>query len=89
MQAHKHSEKCREVFAQLSDYLNMELPAEACLEMEAHIAACAPCVEFTESLRRTVELCRQYQPGTLPPPLSEEARAKLQQAYRKMLAEKL
>lgn len=86
MAAHVHSEKCKEVFALLSDYLNLELPTDACAEIESHLAGCAPCVEFAESLRKTVELCRSYRPAELPEPLGTEARDQLMQAYRKMLA---
>ena len=56
----KHEGNCQEVFALLSDYLNLELPPEACAEVEHHLAGCEPCVEFAESLRKTVDLCRQY-----------------------------
>ena len=71
MEPHQHTDgykhdKCKEVFAMLSDYLNMELPPEACQEIEAHIAGCRPCVEFAESLRKTVDLCRHYQPQNFP-----------------------
>jgi anti-sigma factor RsiW len=86
MEPHERSEKCREVFSLLSEYLNLELPPEACREMEAHIAGCAPCVEFTESLRKTVELCRQYRPEAMPTPLEAAAREQLLGAYRKMIA---
>ncbi|MGB6947225.1 MAG: zf-HC2 domain-containing protein [Bryobacteraceae bacterium] len=86
MASHVHSEKCKEVFALLSDYLNLELPPEACAEIEGHLGGCAPCIEFAESLRKTVELCRRYRPAELPEPLGTEARDRLMQAYRKMLA---
>jgi anti-sigma factor RsiW len=85
MAPHRHDEKCREVFALLSEYLNLELPAEACAGVEAHIAGCPPCVEFAESLRKTVELCRRYRPREMPEPLSESARTQLRGAYRRML----
>ena len=81
----KH-DKCKQVFAMLSDYLNLELPAETCREIEAHIAGCEPCVEFAESLRKTVDLCRKYQPTELPAPMGDQAKAQLLEAYRKMLA---
>jgi len=84
--SHERNEKCREVFSLLSEYLNLELPPDACREMEMHIAGCAPCVEFTESLRKTVELCRQYRPEELPEPLGAEAREELLDTYRKMTA---
>jgi len=83
---HEDSESCKEVFALLSDYLNLELPPDACRDIERHLAGCPPCIEFAESLRKTVELCRQYRPAELPGPLGEQAREKLQRAYEKMLA---
>ena len=86
MESHEHSEKCQEVFALLSEYLNLELPPDACREIEQHLAGCAPCVEFAESLRKTVALCRRYQPTELPGPLGETARSELLEAYQKMLA---
>ncbi len=86
MASHEHTERCQEIFALLSDYLNLELPPEACQEIESHLAGCSPCVEFAESLRKTVEICRRYQPTELPEPLGQAAREQLQQAYQKMLA---
>jgi len=85
MQLHERTEKCREVFSLLSEYLNLELPPDACQEMEAHIAGCQPCIEFAESLRKTVELCRSYQPAELPEPLGEKAREQLLESYQRML----
>ena len=86
MEPHRHNDGCKEVFALLSDYLDLELPLEACQEIEAHIAGCSPCSEFAESLRKTVDLCRRYQPTELPAPLGQEAKAQLLEAYGKMLA---
>ena len=85
MEPHERTEKCREVFALLSQYLDVELPPEACREIEAHIAACPPCIEFAESLRQTVELCRRYVPGEIPEPMGSAARDQLLAAYRNML----
>ena len=86
MAAHQHPGQCKEVFAVLSDYLNLELPADACQEIETHLSGCAPCVEFVESLRKTIELCRRYRPSELPAPLGQSARKELLAAYQKMLA---
>jgi len=82
----KRPETCEEVFALLSDYLNLELPPEACAEIESHMAGCDPCVEFAESLRKTVELCRRYQPAEMPAPLTGQARAELEAAWQRVLA---
>jgi len=80
------TEECRRIFATLSEYLDLELPPEACREMEAHLAGCAPCIEFAESLRQTVALCHEYQPADMPGPISETARARLQEAWQRACA---
>ena len=82
----QNSENCREVFALLSEYLNLELPPEACKQIESHLAACPPCIEFAESLRKTIDLCRSYQSKAMPEPLSEQARAELENAWKRMLS---
>jgi anti-sigma factor RsiW len=86
MEPHEHTETCREVFAVLSEYLNLELPPEACQEVESHLADCPPCIEFAESLRKTVELCRSYRPAEMPKPISDNAREQLFDAWQRMLA---
>lgn len=86
MATHVHTDKCKEVFALLSDYLNLELPPDACTEIESHLAGCPPCIEFAESLRKTVELCSHYRPSELPEPIGAQAREQLIDAYQKMLA---
>ena len=64
---------CSEVLELLSDYLNLELPSDACHQIEHHLSGCQPCEEFAESLRKTVDLCRQYRPSELPQPISQSA----------------
>jgi len=80
------TEECKQIFATLSEYLDLELPPAACRELEAHLAGCPPCVEFAESLRKTVALCHEYQAGEMPGPISQAARARLQEAWQRALA---
>jgi RNA polymerase sigma-70 factor (ECF subfamily) len=86
MESHERTEKCKEIFSLLSEYLDLELPPDACQEIESHLAGCPPCIEFAESLRKTVEICRGYRPSELPEPIGKEAREQLLGAYRKVLA---
>jgi anti-sigma factor RsiW len=81
-----HPESCQDVLALLSDYVDFELPLADCGEIERHLAGCAACLEFVESLRNTIALCRAYAPGALLGPLSDRARSELESAWRKMLA---
>jgi anti-sigma factor RsiW len=80
------SERCKEIFAVLSEYLDMELAPASCQELESHLEGCRPCIEFVESLRKSIGLCREYSPSEEPKPLSEEARHELQEAYDEMLS---
>jgi len=84
---HQHgTEDCKKIFATLSEYLDLELPPDACHEMEAHLAGCPPCIEFADSLRQTVALCHEYQASEMPAPISQAARDRLQAAWQQALA---
>ena len=77
---------CQDVFALLSEYIDQELPAGTCEELDRHIQGCTPCVEFVESLRKSVTLGRSYAPGVEAPPVPEALRDALRAAYAKSLA---
>ena len=84
----RRSQSCKEIFALLSDYLDLDLSSGDCRHIEEHLAGCPACVEFVESLRKTIALCHEYEcePGSMPAPLGETARAELEKAWRRMLA---
>ncbi len=77
--------ECHRIFSQLSEYMDAELPVDLCRQIEAHIARCPPCVEFVESLKKTVALCKEIQSEQPPETLTEDARRQLREAYRRML----
>ena len=76
---------CIQIFAMLSQYLDRELPA-ACGDLEEHLRDCPECIQFVESLKRSVELCRQYGASRRPEPVPPEKLAELRTAYDRMLA---
>ena len=78
--------ECRDVFARLSELLDQELPEATCQELERHIENCPPCVEFVESLKKSVALHRTYRPAADAPQLSPEVKEALREAYERMLA---
>jgi anti-sigma factor (TIGR02949 family) len=79
---------CKDLFAVLSKYLDAELTPTDCAAIEQHIAGCPPCVEFVNSLKKTVELCRSAEETPEPPPLSDEVRQRLLEAYQRSMDER-
>jgi anti-sigma factor RsiW len=47
---------CREVVEIVTDYLDGALSPEELARMEAHLAACPPCVTYVEQMRTTRRL---------------------------------
>ena len=78
--------ECADLFARLSEYLDGELSPEARRAVEQHICDCPPCIEFIESLRRTVDLCHHFEPAGSPNPVSPEAKRELLSALQRALA---
>jgi RNA polymerase sigma-70 factor (ECF subfamily) len=79
------SQECREVFARLSEYLDGELPADLCEQIERHIGGCAPCVEFVESLKKSIELTKGVRWSDEPAPLPAATRTRVREAYQAWL----
>ena len=76
---------CEAIFARLSEYLDQELPAATCEELESHIRNCQPCVEFVNSLKKSVGLHRACAPTSDPPALSPAVKQSLREAYQRIL----
>jgi anti-sigma factor RsiW len=86
MDVPKHNAmECKEVFALLSEYLDQNLSAEECEVVRRHIEDCAPCVEFLESLKGSIGLCRDLSATVRPSPLSADMRERLAAIYRQAL----
>jgi RNA polymerase sigma-70 factor (ECF subfamily) len=49
--------QCREIFANLSEYLDGKLEPESCERMRRHIEACPACVAFIQDLKRAIDRC--------------------------------
>lgn len=55
---------CSELLGELCDYIDGELEAELCAEIEAHLAGCPDCRVLVDTLRRTIVLYKtQSQPA--------------------------
>ena len=78
--------RCKELFAELSNYLDDQLDDSLCGELEKHIGGCGPCQVFLASLEATIEECRKA-PAACP--TSKEAarlRKELVRNYKRAVA---
>lgn len=62
---HSH-ENCIALFEKLSEYIDSELDAPTCRDIEAHIRACKPCQVCLGTLKQTVELCKHLENRQVP-----------------------
>ena len=54
----KRPEECRELFANLSEYLDGRVEPVTCDQMRSHIEACPSCVAFLRELKAAIARCR-------------------------------
>lgn len=79
--------RCKRIFASLSEFLDGELPARNCRELERHLAGCKPCVAYLETLKVTAQACQRYGevPAPAPPPeLISSLRAQMMESRSKL-----
>jgi predicted anti-sigma-YlaC factor YlaD len=58
---------CRELLDMLSEYVDGELEARLCNEIEQHMVGCQNCRIVVDSLRKTVSLYQMIQDETAMP----------------------
>jgi anti-sigma factor RsiW len=57
---------CQEIKQQLSGYLDGELDAAVCAELERHLRDCDNCRVVVDTVRKTILLYREYARGSAP-----------------------
>jgi predicted anti-sigma-YlaC factor YlaD len=71
--------KCEDLIGELSDYLDGELEPELCKKLEKHLSGCGNCRLMVDTMKKTVQLCRDGSCEDLP----EDLQQKLNQALAK------
>ncbi len=77
---------CKQMFAQLSDYLDNALDDSLCEELERHMAGCKPCESFLATLQATIEQARQQQNTHPAPDAAAAMRRQIISEFQKALA---
>ena len=57
----KRPDECRDLFANLSEYLDGRVEPITCDKMRGHIEACPSCVAFLRDLRAAIDRCRSLE----------------------------
>jgi RNA polymerase sigma-70 factor (ECF subfamily) len=78
-------QRCRRLFAALSDYMDGVVDDAVCEEMDRHIEHCEPCQAFLASLKSAVAQCRLYSPKC-DEQRTEELRRELLVKYQQAVA---
>jgi len=76
---HQHDFKCSQMLGNLSDYIDGDLQADLCAQIEDHMKTCENCRVVVNTLRKTVELYEKSSEETdeIPGEVKERLFAKL------------
>ena len=80
----KRPEACRNLFANLSEYLDGRVEPRTCEQMREHIEGCPACVAFLRDLRSAIDRCRSMEVACNPG-VGSRLRAILTREYVRML----
>ncbi len=76
--------ECRDLFANLSEYLDGRVEPVTCDQMRSHIEACPACVAFLRDLRAAIDRCRSLE-FPCDSAVAPRLRAMLTREYLRML----
>jgi RNA polymerase sigma-70 factor (ECF subfamily) len=82
--AGKRPDDCRELFSNLSEYLDGRMEPVSCDQARKHIEACPACIAFLRDLRAAIDRCKSLQ---IPcdPDIAARLRAMLTQEYTRLM----
>jgi RNA polymerase sigma-70 factor, ECF subfamily len=79
--------RCKEMFAELSNYLDDELDDSLCEELEKHMDGCEPCKAFLLSLEKSIQMCRIAPNESPDPRIAAKFRRDLLSEYQGLMAD--
>ena len=84
--AQQRPHRCKEMFAELSSYLDDELDDSLCEELEKHMDGCEPCKAFLTSLAESIKQCRLAENASPDPRVAAKLRRELLSEYQNLMA---
>lgn len=77
---------CKEMFAELSNYLDEKLDDSLCEGLEKHMEGCEPCKAFLVSLEKSIQMCRIETNESPDPRIAARLRRELLAEYQNTMA---
>jgi len=74
---------CNKKIQNICDYVDGELDASLCREIEEHLKECKNCRIMVDTLRQTVVLCREGKQVRLPKELEDKLNNALRKKWEK------
>ena len=78
---------CSQYIQNIADYIDGEIDATLCAELEKHLKKCNNCRIMVDTMRQTVVLCREGKkerlPAALEKKLTDSIRARWQKKFGK------
>lgn len=87
LSAQPRQRRCKEMFAELSNYLDDELDDSLCEELEKHMDGCEPCKAFISSLEMSIQQCRMAPNESPDPRVAAKLRRELLSEYQSLMAD--
>jgi RNA polymerase sigma-70 factor, ECF subfamily len=78
-------QRCKEMFAELSNYFDEELDESLCEELERHMSGCQPCEAFLASLQRSIRECQRAPNESPDPRVTARLRRELMSEYQELM----
>jgi RNA polymerase sigma-70 factor, ECF subfamily len=85
LSAQPRQRRCKELFAELSNYLDDELDDSLCEELEKHMDGCEPCKAFLSSLKKSIQQCRMAPNESPEPRVAARLRRELMSEYQGLM----
>ena len=82
------AKKCEEYIGGLADYIDGDVDPSLCEEIERHIGQCKNCRIMVDTMRQTVQLCREGKPEPLPEALEQRLNSLLKARWDKKFGTK-
>lgn len=79
--------ECRELFANLSEYMDQRIEPRTCEQMRKHIERCPACVAFLKDLRSAIDRCRSLE-VSCDVDVAQRMRALMTQEYLRLIGKR-